>query len=69
MPYLRAWWRYVYSNMLHYHMARAYEQMGEYGKAAEEYASFVEAWEDTDPELQSWVDDARRARARLPPAR
>jgi hypothetical protein len=39
--------------------------MGEYGKAAKEYASFIEAWEDADLELQPWVEDARRALERL----
>jgi hypothetical protein len=54
---------------MHHHLARAYEGMGEYGKAAKEYALFVEAWEDADPELQPWVEDARRALARLAPHR
>jgi tetratricopeptide (TPR) repeat protein len=68
IPYLRSWWWNTYSHM-HYHLARAYEGMGEYGKAAKEYAFFVEAWEDADPELQPWVEDARRALARLTPDR
>ena len=46
-------------------LARAYEQTGDYEKARKEYAFFVEAWRDADPELQPWVDDARRALARL----
>jgi tetratricopeptide (TPR) repeat protein len=64
VPYLRPYRYYTYSHW-HYHLARAYEGMGEYGKAAKEYAFFVEAWEDADPELQPWVEDARRALARL----
>jgi tetratricopeptide (TPR) repeat protein len=68
VPYLRAWWFNTSSHM-HYHLARAYEGMGEYGKAAKEYAFFVEAWEDADPELQPWVEDARRALERLAPDR
>jgi hypothetical protein len=68
VPYLRTWWWSTYSHT-HYHLARAYEGMGEYGKAAKEYAFFVEAWEDADPELQPWVEDARRALERLAPDR
>jgi DNA-binding SARP family transcriptional activator/TolB-like protein len=68
VPYLRAWPYDTYSHT-HYHLARAYEGMGEYGKAAKEYAFFVEAWEDADPELQPWVEDARRALPRLTPHR
>jgi tetratricopeptide (TPR) repeat protein len=67
VPYL-AGWDDTYSHR-HYHLARAYEGMGEYGKAAKEYAYFVEAWEDADPELQPWVEDARRALERLAPDR
>jgi serine/threonine-protein kinase len=40
----------------------AYEQLGEMEKAREQYAYFVEAWKDSDPELQPWVE---RGRARL----
>jgi tetratricopeptide (TPR) repeat protein len=68
VPYLRAWPNFTYSHM-HYHLARAYEGMGEYGRAAKEYAFFVEAWADADPELQPWVEDARRALERLAPDR
>jgi tetratricopeptide (TPR) repeat protein len=63
VPYLAEWCNT--NSHGHYHLARAYEGMGEYGKAAEEYAFFVEAWEDADPELQPWVEDARRALERL----
>ena len=68
VPYLRTWWWSADSHM-NYHLGRAYEQTGEYGKAATEYAFFVEAWEDADPELQPWVEDARRALERLVPDR
>jgi DNA-binding SARP family transcriptional activator/TolB-like protein len=67
VPYL-AGWDDTYSHR-HFHLARAYEGMGEYGRAAKEYALFVEAWEDADPELQSWVEDARQALERLAPDR
>ena len=64
IPYLQAWWWSTFSFM-NYNLARAYEHTGEYEKAREEYAFFVEAWQDADPELQPWVEDARRALARL----
>jgi tetratricopeptide (TPR) repeat protein len=67
VPYLAEW--STTNSHRHYHLARAYEGTGEYGKAAKEYAFFVEAWEDADPELQPWVDDARRALERLTPDR
>ena len=67
VPYL-AGWDNTYSHR-HYHLALAYEGMGEYGKAAKEYAYFVEAWEDADPELQPWVEEARQALERLAPDR
>jgi tetratricopeptide (TPR) repeat protein/TolB-like protein len=68
VPYLRTWWRPCFADM-RYHLGRAYEGMEEYGKAAKEYAFFVEAWADADPELQPWVEDARLALARLSPDR
>ena len=68
VPYLRTWWFWTNANM-NYHLARAYESMGEYEKAAKEYAFFIEAWADADPELQPWVEDARRALERLAPDR
>jgi predicted Zn-dependent protease len=64
IPYLKAdWWQI--NAFGHYHLARAYEQTAEHEKARKEYAFFVEAWQDADPELQPWVDDARRALERL----
>jgi hypothetical protein len=67
VPYLADWTGT--NSPRHYHLARAYEGMGEYGKAAWEYALFVEAWEDADPELQPWVEEARRALELLAPHR
>ncbi len=68
IPYLRGWWWQAHSFM-NYHLARAHEQTGDYDKARKEYAFFVEAWADADPELQPWVEDARRALGRLSPDR
>jgi tetratricopeptide (TPR) repeat protein len=46
-----------------------HEQQGDTAKAIYYYGKFVEAWEDADPELQPWVEDARRALERLAPDR
>jgi tetratricopeptide (TPR) repeat protein len=64
VPYLEPSWTGGPDHHMRYHLARAHEAMGDYGKAAKEYAYFVEAWEDADPELQPWVEDARQAIAR-----
>ncbi len=69
VPYLRPSWVGGPNHHMNYHLARAYEMTGEYGKAAKAYGQFVEAWENADPELQPWVADARRALARLSPER
>jgi tetratricopeptide (TPR) repeat protein len=52
-----------------YYLGLAHERLGEQDKALLAYAYFVEAWEDADPELQPWVEDARRALERLAPDR
>jgi len=44
------------------HRGKPYEQLGEVEKARGQYACFVDAWSDADPELQAWVE---RGRARL----
>lgn len=46
-------------------LARAYEHLGQYERAHGAYAYFVEAWADADPELQSMVEEAKRAMVRL----
>jgi serine/threonine-protein kinase len=43
----------------YFHLGRAYEQLGEFERAREQYAYFVDAWKDADPELQPRVDEAR----------
>jgi len=48
--------------LAYYRLGEAYEQLGETEKARAQYAYFVDAWRNADPELQPWVD---RARARL----
>ncbi|KPK65770.1 MAG: hypothetical protein AMS21_03910, partial [Gemmatimonas sp. SG8_38_2] len=68
IPYLEAGWWYT-NSFTNYTLARAYEHTGEYEKARKEYAFFVEAWQDADPELQPWVGDAQQALDRLTPDR
>jgi hypothetical protein len=42
-----------------------YQRLGETARAIENYERFIEAWEDSDPELQPLVDRARGAVAAL----
>jgi len=48
--------------LAHYRLGEAYEQLGEAEKAREQYAYFVDAWRDADPDLRPWVE---RGRARM----
>ncbi len=48
-------------------LGKVYEALGEYDKAREAYEYFVVYWRDADPELQSMVEEAREAIARLTP--
>jgi len=64
IPYLKAGWWYT-NSFTNYKLARAYEHTGEHDKARKEYAFFIDAWQDADPELQPWVEDTRRALERL----
>jgi len=41
-------------------LGELYQQRGDTSRAASNYARFVAAWRDADPDLQSKVDDARR---------
>jgi DNA-binding SARP family transcriptional activator/TolB-like protein len=43
----------------HLRRAEIYERRGEHAQAAEHYRRFVELWQDTDPELQPLVEQAR----------
>ena len=45
--------------LAYYRLGQAYEQLGEVEKAREQYAYFVDAWKDTDPELQPWLEQGR----------
>jgi hypothetical protein len=38
---------------------RAYERLGEAEKAIEQYAYFVDAWKEADPELQPWLEQGK----------
>jgi tetratricopeptide (TPR) repeat protein len=68
ISYLRVWW-WESLSFVNYDLARAYEATGDHEKARKEYDFFIEAWQEADPELQPWVEDARRALARLSPDR
>ena len=41
-------------------LGELYQQRGDTSRAASNYARFVAAWRDADPDLQPKVDDARR---------
>ena len=49
------------------YIGQAYEQLGELEEARTAYASFVDMWQNADPELQPIVDEARAALARIGP--
>jgi serine/threonine-protein kinase len=46
-------------------MARAAERLGRRARAVEDYRFVVDVWRHADPELRSYVDEARAALARL----
>jgi len=46
-------------------LGELYEEIGDFDRAVEYYVSFVELWENADPELQPLVEDARARIARL----
>ena len=50
----------IYVAPSHYRRGEIYERLGDREHALDEYAWFVELWEEADPELQSWVVDARK---------
>lgn len=43
----------------HRRLGQIYESRGERDQAVEHYERFVSLWQDADPELQVWVDEAR----------
>ena len=49
------------------YIGQAHEQLGEVEEARAAYASFVDMWQNADPELQPLVEEARDALARLGP--
>jgi hypothetical protein len=46
-------------------LAQLHEARGERARASEYYRSFIELWQDADPELQPRVREARRRLAAL----
>ncbi len=59
----------VYLVPSHYRRAEIYERLGNPGEAARHYRRVIEIWKDADPELQPWVEAARRAMEALSPDR
>jgi serine/threonine-protein kinase len=57
IPYLRYSWDNAWA---WYRLGQAYEQEGEHASARDAYEVFVAAWAEADPELQPFVEDARR---------
>ena len=55
--------------LAYFRAGEAYEQLGETEKAREQYAYFVDAWADADPELEPWVERGRERLAALPAGR
>lgn len=64
IPYLRSfiWQPFAHAD---YYLGQAYEELGEPEEARRAYARFIAAWDEADPELQSFVESARRALERL----
>ncbi len=48
-----------------FRLAQIQEQLGRYAEAKENYELFLVAWREADPELASWVEEARQAVIRL----
>jgi tetratricopeptide (TPR) repeat protein/tRNA A-37 threonylcarbamoyl transferase component Bud32 len=48
----------------YYYLALAYEQTGQAGKAARQYETFLDIWQNADPGIEE-VEDAKRRLARL----
>ncbi len=60
--YYRAAWNTPTSYLK---LGRVYAQLGEREKARDAYATFIQAWANADPELQPFVEDARRSMEQL----
>jgi tetratricopeptide (TPR) repeat protein len=58
-------WEQEYGVPARFRMGEIHEQLGDPQMAARHYRHFLKRWEECDPELQPWVDQARRALERL----
>jgi TolB-like protein len=56
---------YFYTSQAEYHLGQILEARGEREQAAIHYDRFLTWWEDADPELQPWREEARQALLRL----
>ncbi len=65
MPSADLWYDGGHLALSYERLGEAYEHRGQTDKAIEYYNRLVTLWDDADPELQSWVDAARGALARL----
>ena len=52
-------------SIVHFHLGRVYDELGEPAKARQAYEDFTIAWKNADPALQPLVEDARTQMARL----
>ncbi len=50
-----------------FRLGEIYERLGDRERAAKQYNRFLQRWKDCDPELQPWVESARRAIEALSP--
>jgi hypothetical protein len=62
---LPAWWATPASALGRLERARVAERLGQPGRAIDDYHFVVDVWRHADPELQSYVTEARSAISRL----
>jgi serine/threonine protein kinase/tetratricopeptide (TPR) repeat protein len=65
LPYFESFQWYEVDPLAARDRARLHEKLGELDRAREAYAFFIDHWQNTDPELQPRVEEARAALRRL----